>query len=128
MRVLLALLLLAMSFVTIGCARRDQATYVDLPPEPLSAEPELQISSLSPPSPANSDARRSVDDSPRKAPEEKPAAKEQPAAQVVKEKHEESRMSFAAIQAKAQLLGVERLSKSDVEGLSFAQIQELRGY
>ncbi len=125
MRVLLALFLLAMSFVTIGCARRDQATYVDLPPEPLSAEPELQTPSLSAPSLANSDARGSVDDSPRKALAEQTAAKKQPAAD---EKHEEPRMSFAAIQAKAQLLGVERLSKSDVEGLSFAQIQELRGY
>ena len=125
MRVLLALFLLGMSLVTIGCARRDQATYVDLPPEPLSAEPDIQTSSLSAPSPANSDAQRSVGDSPRKPPEEQPAAKKQPAAD---EKHEESRMSFAAIQAKAQLLGVERLSKSDVEGLSFAQIQELRGY
>jgi len=128
MRVLLALFFLAISLVTIGCAPRDQATYVDLPPEPLSTEPELQTSSLSAPSPANSDARGSVDDSPRKPPEEQPAAKEQPTAQVANEKNEESRMSFAAIQAKAQLLGVERLSKSDVEGLSFAQIQELRGY
>jgi hypothetical protein len=118
MRVLLALLLLAMSFVTIGCAQRDQATYVDLPPEPLSTEPDIQTLSLSAPSPANSGARGS-DDSPREASKEQPAADGE---------NEESGMSFAAIQAKAHLFGVERLSKSDIEGLSFAQIQELRGY
>ena len=35
---------------------------------------------------------------------------------------------FKAAQAKATKIGVENLSKEDVEGLSLAQIKELRGY
>lgn len=35
---------------------------------------------------------------------------------------------FKAAQAKAKEVGVENLSKEDVEGLSLAQIKELRGY
>ena len=35
---------------------------------------------------------------------------------------------FKAAQAKAAKVGVENLSKEDVEGLTLAQLKELRGY
>ena len=35
---------------------------------------------------------------------------------------------FASIQAKAERVGVEHLTQADIEGLSYDQIQELRGY
>ena len=122
MRVLLAFLLLAISLLAVGCAGRDQATYVDLPPEPLSSTSDAELSSVSATSPKYSEEHSSADDSPRKPP------KEQSDDPVINEKHEESEMSFADVQAKAHDVGVERLSNSDIEGLSYAQIQELRGY
>lgn len=37
-------------------------------------------------------------------------------------------MDFELAQAKAERIGVENLTEDDIEGLSFDQIQELRGY
>jgi hypothetical protein len=36
--------------------------------------------------------------------------------------------TFKAAKAKAEKVGVENLSKEDVDGLSLAQLKELRGY
>jgi hypothetical protein len=35
---------------------------------------------------------------------------------------------FKAVQAKAKRVGVERLTQKDIEGLSYEQIKQLRGY
>jgi hypothetical protein len=35
---------------------------------------------------------------------------------------------FKAVQAKAKRVGVEQLTQKDIEGLSFEQIKQLRGY
>jgi hypothetical protein len=40
----------------------------------------------------------------------------------------DSEAKFKAAKAKAEKVGVENLSKEDVEGLTLAQIKELRGY
>jgi hypothetical protein len=39
-----------------------------------------------------------------------------------------SEAKFKAAQAKAEKLGVRTLTKEDIEGLSYAQIKQLRGY
>jgi hypothetical protein len=122
MRVCFALFLLAISLAIIGCARRNQVTYVELPPEAPPHASNVKLASVSATRPANTDARRSADDSPRKPP------KEQSEARVVNKSQDETGMSFADIQAKARQVGVENLSQSDIQGLSYDQIQELRGY
>jgi hypothetical protein len=122
MRVCFALFLLTISLVIIGCARRNQATYVELPPDAPPHVSNVKLASVSATRPANSEARRSADDSPRKPP------KEQSEARVVNKSQEETGRSFADIKAKAQQVGVEHLSQSDIQGLSYDQIQELRGY
>jgi hypothetical protein len=41
---------------------------------------------------------------------------------------QDSEAKFKAAQAKAEKLGVHTLTKQDIEGLSYAQIKQLRGY
>jgi len=41
---------------------------------------------------------------------------------------QDSQAKFKAAQAKAAKLGVENLTKEDVDGLTVAQLKELRGY
>lgn len=127
MRVFFALFLLAMSVSVIGCARRNQATYVDLPPEAPPHTSDVKLASVSAPTPpAKPKARVAVDNSPRTPPKE--PSKKPSDAPIANKGKGETAMSLAAVQAKVRRVGVEHLTQSDIEGLSYDQIQELRGY
>jgi hypothetical protein len=54
-----------------------------------------------------------------------PVRKPQKALDVV---GQEAEGKFKAAQAKAARVGVENLTEKDIEGLSFEQIKQLRGY
>ena len=106
MRVLIFLIVLTVFGVSGGCARKPDATYVELPPEapPVSLRARggrVQLTSSS-----------AID----AQPEREPSVVEEPVVQ------------FDLVQAKAEQVGVERLTQSDIAGLSFAEIQKLRGY
>ena len=106
MRVLIFLIVLTVFGVSGGCARKPDATYVELPPEapPVSLRARggrVQLTSSS-----------AID----AQPEREPSVVEEPVVQ------------FDLVQAKAEQVGVEHLTQSDIEGLSFAEIQKLRGY
>jgi len=120
MRVIVALSLLAMFLPVGGCARKSQATYVDLPVEAPPHTSEAEFASMG----ANGSAEfwSPVSDSPR-GPTETHWTTE-----VVSGAVEETEVMFASIQAKAERVGVEHLTQADIEGLSYDQIQELRGY
>ena len=47
---------------------------------------------------------------------------------AVKTKSPDPDAKFKAVQAKAEKIGVENLTKDDIAGLSFAQLKLLRGY
>ena len=52
-------------------------------------------------------------------------AKTGPATATVKQ---DPNAKFKAVQAKAKRVGVEQLTQKDIEGLSYEQIKQLRGY
>ena len=120
MRVFVALSLLAMFLPVGGCARKSQATYVELSAEAPPHTSEAEFASMG----ANGSAEfwSPVSDSPR-GPTEAHWTTE-----VVSGAVEETEVMFASIQAKAERVGVEHLTQADIEGLSYDQIQELRGY
>jgi len=112
MRVLIFLIVLTIFGVSGGCARKPDATYVELPPEasPVSSRARggrVQLTSNSP-----------IDAQPER----------ESSAAVASDVVEESVVQFDLVQAKAEQVGVERLTQSDIAGLSFDEIQRLRGY
>ena len=62
----------------------------------------------------------------RPAPVRSATAKTGPAA--VSPVKQDPNAKFKAVQAKAKRVGVEQLTQKDIEGLSFEQIKQLRGY
>ena len=71
--------------------------------------------------------RRSAGDQERRpAPVRSATAKTGPAA--VTPVKQDPNAKFKAVQAKAKRVGVEQLTQKDIEGLSFEQIKQLRGY
>ena len=116
MRVAVILALLTIFVSLVGCARKPDVTYVDLPPvAPIahSAEPD-------PASKATRVLARNDGSS--------GAARNEWNTRGANNGASESVFKFAAVQAKAQQLGVEHLTRADIDGLSFDQIQQLRGY
>jgi len=98
-----------------GCARKPDVTYVELPPDapPVSAAEDgvaLAATSL------NARGRQSSDPDGDWG------------ALVASDAGGNAEMRFDLAQAKADRIGVENLTEADIEGLSFNQIQELRGY
>lgn len=124
MRVLIFLVFLAIFGGLGGCARKPDVTYVDLPPNapPVSSTEREQVST--------STVRRKTQIASRSAMDAEP--KRQRSARVVEEPVkkpvEEPIVEFDLVQAKAEQVGVEHLTQTDIEGLSFAEIQRLRGY
>jgi len=106
---------LAIFVVLGGCARKPEVTYVELPPDapPVSAtEGGVTLAATT----LNARSRQSTD------PESGWGAL------VASDAGADADMQFELAQAKADRIGVENLTEADIEGLSFNQIQELRGY
>jgi len=105
--------LLTIFVVLGGCARKPEVTYVELPPTapPVSA-PEGTIT-LAAAGSGQGSAKSGAE--PRSWNTRVAAA-------------EASETQFDLIRAKADRVGVEHLTQADIEGLSFDEIQELRGY
>lgn len=116
MRALTFLIVLTIFGVSGGCARKPDVTYVELPPEapPVSSSARGEVSN----------GRVQLASS---IPIE-PEPERESSAPVVSDVVEEPVVQFDLVQAKAEQVGVEHLTQSDIEGLSFAEIQKLRGY
>lgn len=104
---------LAIFVVLGGCARKPDVTYVELPPDapPVSSQGTITLAA------AGSDQRS------RSGANSEPDSWNTRVAPV-----QETDAQFDLIRAKAEMVGVEHLTQADIEGLSFNQIQELRGY
>ena len=116
MRVAVTLALLNIFVALVGCARQPDVTYVDLPPlapEVHSAEPNPARK------PVRALARNDISSG---------ASRNEWNTRVADNGEAESLVKFAAVQAKAQQVGVEHLTRADIKDLSFNQIQQLRGY
>ena len=141
-------------FLTLGgCSHHNQGAYVEPPPSALR-HPIKASAAETYPLPARRQERQSrmptvrdlpkptklssVTPSPlpvRKCPEPTklssaeppplPVRKPQKALDVV---GQEAEVKFKAAQAKAAKAGVENLTERDIDGLSFEQIKQLRGY
>lgn len=107
---------LAIFVVLGGCARKPNVTYVELPPDapPVSAtQGTITLAA------AGSDQRS------RSGPNSESDSWNR---RVAPDPVQETDAQFDVIRAKAERVGVEHLTQADIEGLSFNQIQELRGY
>ena len=106
MRVILALVVLALCFWLGGCSRPNQAAYA----KPAASHPSKAV--RKPPKPIKTAV--------------KPQPPRSPNALVQPPTTAEAK--FKAAQEKAKLSGVHTLTQKDIEGLTSEQIKELRGY
>ena len=106
MRVIIALVVLAVCLSLAGCSRPKQAAHAK--PLPSRLPHPTKVSSVKPPP------------VPPKKPSQSPSASVHPPATA--------EAKFKAAQEKAKLSGVHTLTQKDIEGLSYEQIKELRGY
>jgi len=113
---LVMIVLLTIFAVLGGCARKPDVTYVELPP---TAPPVSKTQRAITLAAAGSDLRSG--DGPSAEPRSGNTSVADAAA-------EETETQFDLIRAKAERVGVEHLTQADIEGLSFDEIQELRGY
>ena len=116
MRVAATLSLLTIFISLVGCARKPDVTYVDLPP----IAPESHFAEPDPPRKPVRALARNDGSSGTSRNDWNTRSTNNGATEPV--------IEFAAVQAKAQEIGVEHLTKADIEGLRFDQIQQLRGY
>ena len=116
MRVAVTLALLTIFVALVGCARQPDVTYVDLPP----LAPEVHSAE---PNPARKPIRAL-----EKNDISSGGSRNDWNTRVANNVKAESVVKFAAVQEKAQQIGVEHLTRADIKGLSFNQIQQLRGY
>lgn len=111
MRVALSVILVGVAVSIGGCARKPQATYVELPP----VAPQ---SSASEAAQEHAGALRN----------EVAASRKHWAPSVAADHSKDIDGKYLMARAKAERVGVERLTQADIEGLTFDQIQQLRGY
>lgn len=124
MRVAVILALLTIFVSLVGCARKPDVTYVDLPPvAPVDLPPVAPKAHSAEPDPASKATRVLARNDGSSG-----AARNEWNTRGANNGASESVFKFAAVQAKAQQLGVEHLTRADIDGLSFDQIQQLRGY
>lgn len=127
-------------------ARRQPVDYAPPPPPVVYAPPAPVVHAPLPPPGGYASAPPPMINSPRPLPygnspharSEPPTAarmvwRTSPRWAAVKEKDrtvvkQDPQAKFEAAKAKATKVGVENLSKEDVDGLSLAQLKELRGY
>jgi hypothetical protein len=158
MRVIIALIAVALSLSFHGCARPNRAAYAqpvrsNWHPQSRPSLPKLTKSSLGKPTPPigkvpkdskasvvklssppnklrEPTTERPVPPLPPKKPEQSPSAT--PASVPSREDsgtvEQEREAKFNAAEAKAKREGVEALTSEDIDGLSLEQIKKLRGY
>jgi len=117
MRVVISFFLLTIFGALGGCARKPDVTYVDLPPTApavLATEGAIRLAATD----SELQTRGGL------GTETESGWNTRVASDVV----ERTNVQFDLIQTKAERVGVEHLTQADIEGLSFNQIQELRGY
>jgi hypothetical protein len=122
MRVLIAVTVLAAS-VLGGCARKSQADYAS----PLTSEPVPHLTKASwvTPAPLTTGKSQRVKNAVPPSGTSAIPSDERVGSSAGEEDPE---AKFKAAQAKAHKLGVHQLTHDDIEGLSFDQIRQLRGY
>ena len=125
MRVIIALAVLAVCLSLGGCSRANQAAYAKPLPSPLPhptkaspVKPSL-LPVRNPPEPIKVTAVKPPPLPPKKPPQSPSASVHPPTTDETK---------FKAAQEKAKLSGVHTLTQEDIDGLSYEQIKELRGY
>jgi hypothetical protein len=124
MRVVIALAVLAVFLLLGGCAGKSQVAYV----EPLPAPSQSYPSEMN--SPPVQDAKQAnVGSEPPLSSSPSALSDDEWNTRVLSESIEsDTEMKFETVRAKAEKVGVGRLTQADIEGLSFDQIKQLRGY
>jgi hypothetical protein len=140
MRIILAVAVLGVSLLLGGCSHSNQAAYAKPRPSPL---PQMSKASwVKPPQPPvrkllEPTKASSVKPPPlpvRKLPEPTKVSSLKPPPLPVRKPQQgpgvvgEEAAKFKAAQERAAKVGVENLTKKDIDGLSYEQIKELRGY
>ena len=140
MRIILAVAVLGVSLLLGGCSHSNQAAYANPRPSPL---PQMSKASwVKPPQPPvrkllEPTKASSVKPPPlpaRKLPEPTKVSSLKPPPLPVRKPQQglglvgEEAAKFKAAQERAAKVGVENLTKKDIDGLSYEQIKELRGY
>jgi hypothetical protein len=115
MRVIIALAVLAVFLSLGGCSRNKQAVYA----KPVPSAPLPHPTKASSVKPAPLPARKF----PKARSPMPPSGTRSASAGAV-----DSEVKFKAAQMKAEKLGVHQLTQEDIDGLSLAQIKQLRGY
>jgi hypothetical protein len=158
MRVIIAVIVLVLSFPLSGCCRPQQAAYAKplrsgwvnpqsrskplklikassaKPPHPVSKPPQpTKASSVKPPQPVSkvpepTKASSAEPPAPQRKPEQPLTNATAPSREGSDTVEQETEAKFKAAQAKAKREGVDSLTREDIEGLSLEQLKELRGY
>jgi hypothetical protein len=142
-KVLRVTALTAVGIALLSCAPRpSQVAYapppeVDAPPPPVVraplppvgyAPPPPPVAYAPPPGPYGRSSYAVSETPPPAAPMTWHASKRWAEVKTGARDGQDSQAKFKAAQAKAAKLGVENLTKEDVDGLTVAQLKELRGY
>jgi hypothetical protein len=98
------------------------------PPPPMAYAPRQPVGYAPPPGPYGRSSYAVSETPPPAAPMTWHASKRWAEVKTGARDGQDSQAKFKAAQAKAAKLGVENLTKEDVDGLTVAQIKELRGY
>jgi hypothetical protein len=117
MRVIIALAVLAVFLSLGGCSRNKQAAYAKPVSSATMPHPTKARSVKSPSIPVRKFSKARPPMPPSGSPSASDGAVEQ-----------EAEVKLKAAQAKAEKLGVHRLTQEDIDGLSYEQIKQLRGY
>jgi hypothetical protein len=150
MRVLSAVVILAVSFPLNGCCRPQQGVYAKpIPSSWVKPRPPklIKASSVKPPQriskprqPAPRQAVGSVPEPtkassaetsaplPQRKPEQPPTNTSVPSREGSNTVEQEREAKFKAAEAKAKREGVDSLTSEDIEGLTPEQLKEIRGY
>ena len=111
----------------VAYAPRPPAVYA--PPPPMAYAPRQPVGYAPPPPGPHGRSSYAVSETPRPAaPMTWHASKRWAEVKTGARDGQDSQAKFKAAQVKAAKLGVENLTKEDVDGLTVAQIKELRGY
>jgi hypothetical protein len=158
MRVVIAVVILAVSFPLNGCSRPQQAAYAKplrsswvnpqsrprspklikartiRPPHSVSKPPQpTKASSVKPPKPVSTVPTKATSAEPppslpQRKPEQPPTNASVPSREGSDTVEQEAEAKFKAAEAKAKREGVDALTREDIEGLSPEQLKQLRGY
>lgn len=138
MRVIIVFALLELCLTLGACARRSQASYLELPPAPAQS-----YGSERSPAIVKASARARGKPNPQRLPPPVPEKKrtewsssaqaDNPSTLSNQEWDSTSvvpgiEVKFATARAKAERVGVENLTEADIDGLRHEQIRQLRGY